>query len=329
MIEGIENAYPNYGLPKQKKYPLPDRKHVLSAIRFFNYVSPRDEKQLAEAILEKIKEYGMKDIGVGPDNRFLKYYKKEADHLEHHGILGQKWGVRRYQNEDGTWTAAGKERYGHDDDIVLKKGMELKRVTNNANETNKGHTYVSYKDLDALKYVAMAGEGGIAETSAGDGKGKTYQATLKLTKDLVIPAYENRVKGFIDSVNDMTIDQALKIVYPSQGLSRHSMKEQKKNIKNFMKAIEGKTSKELLDKAYKDYSGALVRSKELRDKFFSTLQKQGYNAVIDDFDVGYADSPLIIFERGETTKQVNVKQLTRHDSDLAQYELTKRGMNGR
>lgn len=33
------------------------------------------------------------------------------DILQHHGILGQKWGVRRYQNEDGSLTKAGKERY--------------------------------------------------------------------------------------------------------------------------------------------------------------------------------------------------------------------------
>lgn len=31
--------------------------------------------------------------------------------LYHHGILGQKWGIRRYQNSDGTLTEAGKKRY--------------------------------------------------------------------------------------------------------------------------------------------------------------------------------------------------------------------------
>ena len=34
------------------------------------------------------------------------------DYLAHHGIKGQKWGVRRFQNEDGSLTSAGKERYG-------------------------------------------------------------------------------------------------------------------------------------------------------------------------------------------------------------------------
>ncbi len=33
-----------------------------------------------------------------------------SSELYHHGVNGQKWGVRRFQNEDGTLTAAGKSR---------------------------------------------------------------------------------------------------------------------------------------------------------------------------------------------------------------------------
>lgn len=47
-----------------------------------------------------------------------------SDELYHHGIKGQKWGRRRYQNKDGSLTPAGKERY--DDDGPSKKKKEYK-----------------------------------------------------------------------------------------------------------------------------------------------------------------------------------------------------------
>lgn len=67
----------SFGLPKQRRYPMPDKQHVLMAIRFFNHVEKEYEEELAKNIIKKIKEFQMEsEVHVTEKNRFYSYWRK-------------------------------------------------------------------------------------------------------------------------------------------------------------------------------------------------------------------------------------------------------------
>lgn len=56
----------------------------------------------------------------------------DYNYLQHHGIKGMKWGVRRFRNKNGTLTAAGKKRYNQDDwSSDAKEASALRRKSVN------------------------------------------------------------------------------------------------------------------------------------------------------------------------------------------------------
>ena len=72
-----------------------------------------------------------------------------TNELYHHGIKGQRWGIRRYQKLDGTLTPAGRERYGSDVSSVSEKKLQRQ----NMRLLSNNRTYPSKQGEEMVKFL--------------------------------------------------------------------------------------------------------------------------------------------------------------------------------
>ena len=253
----------------------------------------------------------------------------DNEYLSHHGILGQKWGVRRYQNKDGSLTSAGKKRYlqsgthgdfmgqSRDQDIRIKSGTESYRVQQSLNSKYKdGHTYVTFDPKGHLQYLYATC------TTSGDNMGlfngafkdnedtsKGYSVNLKLTTDLIMPSYDKSIDSFLRTVNNVGIKEVAK-----------SVDSRSYKAKDFMNDMKKLKVEECRDRAYEHFMSKVTIDQKLKESFFNDLKEQGYNAVIDDNDHhfgkgSYSGAPVIVFEKNKNLKQTKAREITKDRAD--------------
>lgn len=118
------SGYPESIKPK----PDPDKSKSISELNreelWDMLARLRDETEAQRIIRELKRNSGEKD---SYDKPFKIDTKTPINQLYHFGIKGQKWGVRRFQNEDGTRTSAGKKRdsrHGKSEDYMKSRAAK-------------------------------------------------------------------------------------------------------------------------------------------------------------------------------------------------------------
>ena len=135
-----------FGIPQERKYPMPDKEHTILAIKLFNHVDKIYEKQLAEKIIVNMKKYDIDPSMIGEKNRLRKYLPK--DMIKESSVINEESKIEEdklpkfiyhisYINHDGE---TFKPRIYENDNV--KNGMErkVKRVCFSDSITLSGET---------------------------------------------------------------------------------------------------------------------------------------------------------------------------------------------
>lgn len=83
---------------------------------------------------------------------------REEDQLEHHGILGMHWGIRRFQNKDGSLTPTGKQRYSTDEKTSGRTITNRIKSKLGIYKEGDGNSYVSEKRRKNRQVEETAGK---------------------------------------------------------------------------------------------------------------------------------------------------------------------------
>lgn len=196
------------------------------------------------------------DYVLTPDGNFIN-----EEELYHWGIKGMKWGVRRYQNSDGSLTAAGRKRYTDKDGNLnaagkKKFGNSVKTKTESEAETPKRKSVKDMTDDELNKAVIRARQEDEYNRLRPEPKPEVKNATAKafakrLVNEVAVPAIINSGKNALQKALDKQANKLLEDAVDPNSKEALQKTYDKLKLKNDIEKLKsGRSSMEDLSKEY-------------------------------------------------------------------------------
>jgi len=185
--------------------------------------------------------------------------------LYHHGILGMKWGVRRFQNKDGSLTPAGKKRVRDMSDDELRRGIDRANLEREYRKATRNPVLKKAADL-ADKYIAYK--------------------EAKEKKDA------EKERNRLTELNYRT--QRLQALYGYKKAKEEAIAAKASNIKNKKEYLEAKTRNTIRGALRKKLAEVLTRSKgdKENNKLKQSLEHLNLTKKISDLSYEVYGDPL-------------------------------------
>jgi hypothetical protein len=266
--------------------------------------------------------------------------KDVDDFLEHFGVKGMHWGVRRDRgsgadrhasadafdsyinrvvakiNSEGPLTKADYEKLSSKGE-TFAKGTTLNRITQDPSGITRGVTFVSRLKEDNNFYKAAIPAGLVSnEKGAGQKKYRnTYEVGLETVNRLSLPSPKARVDAFTEILGK-------NVVHVPGHQSPMTGRDYLKTL-GYGDEIKSLNDQEVGLKFYKSFLlGQGHADDPLNDPYFSVLKKKGYNALSDDQNKGtFTRAPLILLDANGAAKVNYVRKLTTEEINQAQRNL--------